>query len=160
MNHRQVVWEALLDADYRARYYGHLASGLQRRERALAVTAAVLSSSSFVALISKIDVQYLPQCLALAAAVCSTVMATYRFGKTAALSGSFFKRWTEAKTELTVLWNQIDTLGDAAVLERWQAVMAKVADMNEIAPVEFPLKPRLAAQCRDEVLTAMHLKAA
>lgn len=160
MSHRQLIWEALLDASYRARYYGHLASQLQGTERLLAVLSAVLSSTSFVTLISKVSVPYLAEVLVLAAAVCSTLMATYRFGKTATLSGSFFKRWAEAKTELQVLWLRLDELDPAEATRQWRTIQDKVIDMNEVAPVEFRLRPKLAQRCQQEVLREMHLEAA
>lgn len=52
---RGLVWDALLDADYAARYYGYLANKLARREQLLAGAVILLSSGALAVLIAPLQ---------------------------------------------------------------------------------------------------------
>lgn len=47
-HYRKLVWESLLAADYRARYFGFLAGRLRQNERRVTVIVGALSSGAFV----------------------------------------------------------------------------------------------------------------
>ena len=65
-DHRKLVWESMLGADYRARYFADLAAKYRKWESALTITVAVLTSSAFVVLLVEIP---------LAAKICTLVAA-------------------------------------------------------------------------------------
>lgn len=156
-HHRQVVWEALLDADFRTRYFGNLAGRLQRRERLMTIGVTVLSSSAFLALITKVGIDFLPQIFSALAAVMGAVLAVYKLGKSASLSASLCARWLAIRNRQEALWAEIDDLQPQEVLRRWESIAAETYKDAEVAAAEFPLHKRLANEAQGEVMRSRRL---
>ncbi len=72
------IWDSLLAADYRARYFGELASRFENRETALKLGVAVLSSGAAVTLVTTLEtatsLPFLAELFALAAAAVGWVL--------------------------------------------------------------------------------------
>lgn len=158
-HHRQLVWDSLLDTDFKARYFGHLAGRLQRRERLLTVAVTILSSGAFVTLIGKLGSAWLPQVFSLLAAVTGAVLAVYKLGKTASLSASLHAKACASKYKLEALWAEIDTLAPQDVLRRWEAIEADALKDDETAAAEFTIVKSLAEDVQAEVMRVRRLAA-
>src|SRR3954453_19062589 len=106
---KKLVWEALLDADYRSLYFGHLSSRLQSREQVITVIQGVLSSGTFIALIAKFQLGLVPPILSLLCVLLSIILINFKLGKSATLSASIYSKWSGVKNEYEVLWSEIES---------------------------------------------------
>lgn len=154
---RQLVWESLLNADLRSRYFGHLAGSLQTRERVLTIIVGVLSSGAFLALIIKTEVAYLPHTFSALAALGSILLANLKLGKSAALSASIYSKWLTIQREYELLWAQLDSLSSEQAAKRWRDIESQHAKEDETAVQEFRLNKRLADECQRDVLRVRRL---
>jgi hypothetical protein len=159
MDYHELIWESLLGADYRARYYGHLAGRLQRREKTLTILVTLLSSGACLALVAKMDwlPVVVPSILTALAALAGAVLASNKFGKRAVLSGDLHKKWDTARREFEVLWASVSDLDKDDALQRWRAIEEKYSEQTELAAIEFPVRARLAKRCQRDVVQARRL---
>lgn len=156
-NLRSLVWEALLNSDSMCRYYGYLASRLERRERQLSVLVAVLASGTLAVLLYRLRLPFLPEILALLTTVFSVYFTVQKHSKGAMLSASIRTKLARIQTEYELLWDQFDGLEVSEISERWRHLQDREADIVEIASVEFVPDMKLAERCHDEVLRARGL---
>jgi hypothetical protein len=155
--YRTLVWESLLDADYRARYFGHLAGRLQRTERLITVAVTLLSSGAVATILFKTGNDYLTAALSLLAALFSGVMAVYKLGKAAGTAAALLSKWSSVKNKLEVFWSGIDELPAKEVEKRWLAIESEIGKETEIAALEFTLSGRLAKKAQAEVMRSRRL---
>src|SRR5258708_38738068 len=98
MGYTDRIWNSLLDADYRARYFGSSAGLLQRRERLLTLAVTLLSSGAFVSLVAKLQwlPSYIAPTLTVMTALVGGTLSVLKLGKNASLSGAMHKKWSAA----------------------------------------------------------------
>jgi hypothetical protein len=154
---RTLVWEGLLDADFRTQYFGRLAGNLQSRERGLAIVLGALSSGAFVSLIAKFHLDFVPPILSFLTALLSVFLANMKLGKSAALSASIYSKWTSIKSGYETLWSEIDSLDLADINRRRETLEAEHKKEDETAAQEFTIKNRLAKKCQADVMRMRRL---
>lgn len=145
---RQLAWEALFEAETRARYWGELAGNLKRRERMLSFAVAFLSSGAVLAILW--DVPYAKQTLAILTAAAGIALANFKFGKSASLCSSFYKKWSEVASEYRLIWADIQDGKDVKFATKHKQLEASHREIDEIAAEEFRVDRRLVDRCYDE----------
>lgn len=157
MDHRTIVWESLLEAEYLYRYHGRMAERLTDRARILEILIAILSTGSVISLLEVVAIPGLTEGLIGGTAILSIISATMEFRKSAALSSSFARRFAEAKTEYQNLWTQINTLPANDVMAQWRGIRQslKLAEVSELAPLALKTNSKLARRCQKEAMTVL-----
>ena len=149
----------MLDADYRARYFGELATLYRRRQHLLNLALAVLSSGAFVVLALRIgaelELRWLAEAAALLAAVLGWLLAFGRRSERSVLAASLLKRWSKLHTRYTTLWLSLEEMTDKEVLSRWQAIEDDHGEIDETASSEFPYNRRLAKRVYAEMVSSL-----
>ena len=156
-HYRRLIWEGLLEADFRARYFGHLTGRIRSRERYLTILIGVLSSGAFVSFVLKLQVSLLPPALSLLSAIFSVVLASLKLGEGASVSASLYDKWSSLKDRYEFLWGELDGLSTEDAGRRWLELESEHKEADKLAVKEFRLDRKLAAACQADVLRARRL---
>lgn len=156
---RDQVWESMVFADFRVRYFGELATQYRRRQRRLNITLAILSSSAFVVLALRLGVElelpWLAEAAALLVAVLGWLLALGRYSERSSLAASLVRRWSDLHTQYRALWLSLEEMEDREIRSRWQELEESQGEIDQTAASEFPHKRRLANRVYDEMLDAL-----
>jgi hypothetical protein len=152
-----LLWEKMLDADMRSRYYLRLAAILSRLELSLSILTAVLSSGAFLSLALEVPWTHAAQWCALAAVITSTWLVFSKHGKRAELAAARAHEWMAIQSELERLWSRRGATQDSEV----HKILAR-EDKQILAGAgsiirELPLNDRLSKRAQREVLVARGL---
>lgn len=149
---RALIWESLLGADYRARYFGELAGQLQAMSRHLAVANLVLSSGALVNIAGALA----PSWVSLAAmgmvAGLSAIQLVLKFSDRAGDAAELQTKWDGILMELEQLWAELQALEASTAMARWKAIEASHGAWDQKASQEFGYKRRLAKRAWREML--------
>jgi hypothetical protein len=159
MEARRLVWDSLLSADYRARYYGHLAGAMEVRDETLAIVVAIASSSTFVAVVSKLPWSA-SAIISLLSAGLGIFLTVKKFGKLAETSAAMHKGWSSIENDFEMLWCQVDSLSQEELLKRWRQIKAREEKLEERIAMKFRLYEDLTEKAKQEVFMARKLSAA
>lgn len=151
-NQRALIWESLLGADYRTRYFGELAGQLQAMSRHLAVANLVLSSGA----LANIAGALAPEWVSLAAigmvACVSAIQLVLKFSDRAGDAADLHTKWDHIQVAMEQLWAELEGLDAGAAMARWSAIEASHAEFDKKAAKEFGYKRRLAKRAWREML--------
>jgi hypothetical protein len=152
-----LLWERMLDADMRGRYYLRLSAMLTRLEMGLSVLTAVLTSGAFLSLVVDSPMPELAKWAALAAAFSSTWLLISKQGKRAEIAGGRAKQWLVAQAELERLWVRRSRLEEAEVYKHITRLDKELTVGVDTLVRELPLNHRLRQLAYREVIVARGL---
>lgn len=157
---RRLVWDGRLEADYRVRYYGRMASKLQRTENRFSLWVVILNSTAVVSLLSKLALtwkgaDWLAGVLAICGAILGAMLTVHTFGKLAGSAASFQKLWSRIGNEYEALWAVVDDLSKEEILARWQKIEEMHYDADEKANATLPEDKKLESTAFHEMMVYM-----
>ena len=152
---RKLIWDSLLAADYRARYFGDLAGYLARVERWFTIASLVLSSSAVAALLVGAPKE-LTTAAVLIVALLSATQLVQKFGERASDAADLTVAWLAIQRDLQALWARQD-LDSEAARAAWAEIEARHAQDDKRAAKEFRYWRGLARRAWREMLAARGL---
>jgi hypothetical protein len=156
---RRLVWDSLLSADYRARYYGHLASVMESFDENLTIGVTIASSGAFVVIVTRLP-WWVGAVVSLVAAVMSIILSVKKFGKLGESSATLHKGWSSIESDYEVLWAQADSLPKEELLTKWRQVKSREEALEESLGMKFHLRRDLIEKSKQEVLEQRRLASA
>ncbi len=155
---QSMIWEELYAAQVRARYFSSVAGKMKSRERWLAVSVTLLSSSAAATLVA--NVPTLPLVLSLATAIIGAILAVFKFDKGVAMGVTLSRQWDELASEYEILWAKFPELEEKEAMELHRSLRVKHYPADEVAIAEFPLDSRLLDKCWEAVARSRGLEIA
>jgi hypothetical protein len=154
---RRLIWESMLEADIRARYFGYRASRFERRERVLRVILLVVSSAQFLILISQLQVPLVAEIVAGVVVLLSVFLTTFAYSSSAKLNAALHRVHSELATEYELLWVGVDTNDDKALEKKHRELQEKPRGLVEEASRET-VDSKLVDRCCADVMAARRLE--
>ena len=154
-NLRAQVWESMLDSDYRARYFGALATR-QRRLHATLSWAVALASTAVVAslLAGAEELPWLTGAVAVLAAALGWILTFGRMGERTTEASHLHRKWGEVNTQFRELWFTFEQLEEEEAMGRWKSIEDGHAELDQTAVAQFSYKKRLAEKLYNDMLRA------
>jgi len=157
---RDLLWEAMCNADYLTRYYGELGSTLEVWDTRMTFGVLFLSSATVVSFIDKIHAK-LPEAanwislgLAVLTAASSLWLALRRYTKTASLASYLSSRWSQSQWEYEQVWALVDELKPEEILHRLQTIRSREVEWDHVARREMPRDPKIQTESFEEMISA------
>ncbi len=149
---RVLVWEEMLDADYRSRYFADIAARKRRLNRLLSLLVAILTSGALGTILINQP---------LAAGLCSLVATGLSWWLFATRPSELVRdaamisaQWGELHSDYQFLWSKQGSLGENAVLSQWRKLTARHKPIDEMAISKFGYDRKLAVKIYNEMLRA------
>lgn len=145
----RLIWNELVESDRMCRYYGYLAHRLKKLDELLRLTTVIAALTGCVAMIA--DLPIWVAFTALAFAVLSFVLSTARdYSAQALQSTEIFQQLGKIQLEWELLWNNIRTKDDDALLSSWMKLRKRQHAVVERVPGELPLSASLSRKAQSE----------
>lgn len=155
---RRLVWESMLTADFKDRYFAALAARYQRQDRRAKIFVGVMTSATVSGwwLWGAPDINWIWQTASVLAAVVAIVLPILNPSGSLKTACSLGGSWYSLKRDYELLWTSVDDLTDEDGRARCQALMAQEKPLAE-REVPLTTSSRLARKCQDEVFLARGL---
>ena len=156
---RAVLWRAMLDADFNARYWRCIAEKFSRRDFALKIFLAISASGAVAGWSVWSQYPMAWKILSGAAALASIASPLLAFSKKAEVSAAHAGLWANLRVRSADLWDAFQSKGETETLQREHSRLRKIAaELEEKEPkLRIPKDERLACICQQAVLKAKHL---
>lgn len=143
------MWDEMIEADMRRRYFGRMAGRHETVERILSVSMVVASSATAVVVIGFID--FGAELLALCSAVLAAVAGKLQFGRSSMKNAEFSVVWGHVHSEYSDLWIDIESqrLSHNDVFEQLRALRHRHEDIDRQTTAS-PVKSKILSDCFHE----------
>ena len=155
---RVLLWEEMLDADYRSRYFADIATRKRRLHWLLSLLVAILASGALGTILIN---------QTLAAGLCSLVATGLSWWLFATRPSELVRdaamisaQWGELHRDYQFLWSKQGRLTENAVLSQWRKLTDRYKPLDEMASSKFEFNRKLALRIYDEMLRARNLEQA
>lgn len=126
---RTSVWEGMVEADRLHRYYGKLAGKLGRRDHCMTVATCLLALLT-AGLASRGNEWTLT--VAIVTAVAGALPLIYRLGDRITEAAYCGRQLSDLSVRWRELWNQVDSLPEDEVAERWRKLAVAVNEVTAL----------------------------
>ena len=148
---RKTIWEAMLDTEQAARYWGKIAYRLQTRDKLCGYLAFLLTIAA--ALTVGLRVEWWAQFgTTLLTAVVTGITIFYRFGRSAEQAAQLHRLNAEASLQYQSMWNRLHELDASAVRGAHETIQRSLIVAGSASVREFREDRALAAKAQQEVL--------
>lgn len=149
---RQLVWNSLLDADMRARYWGRVARRNERIEMAVTVSIAVFSLAAVGSWMLD-SVPQMWQVLSALSAALAIALPILKLGRKAESMADLGARHAILLDSFEQLWRDLPNLPPEEAARRYDALKRQEADLYEPG-VRLSESKRLVKKIQREVVRA------
>lgn len=152
---RTLVWNSLLDADARARYWGRVARRNERIEMAVTVSIAVSS----LAAVGSWMLDSVPQALAAFSALSAALaisLPILKLGRKAESMADLGTRHTMLLQSFEQLWRDLSILNPEQAAKRYDDLKRQEVDLYKLG-VRLSDSPRLVRKMQRDVMRARGL---
>lgn len=153
-NQRQLVWQRMLDADFRNRYWGHMAQRYLRYELDAKIFLAIMSSSVVATWILNDTLTWLWKPLSSVSAILAIALPVFDLPSVAKNLMALQSGWKNCWDGWALLWTSQALVTPEAAKEEIRRLMT---EEEKVVPAGWVPKndATLAADCQKEVLRGM-----
>ena len=156
---RKAIWEAVLDADFNVRYWGHLSRRYSARDNYTKIFLALMSSSTVASWGIWNEVNILWKILFSISSVTAIVFPFLNLQKKIGEMSNLRGKWSRISRAYENLWENL-LLGPTTteLVEEYRRIRNEMEGEEDNTILDLPHDKKLIQRCRDEVLESRGLK--
>ncbi len=155
---RKLMWQAMLTAEFRSRYWGIVSIRYERLELSLTILIAAFSLGAVASWLGDL-VSGLPPALMAVTGVLSITLALAKFSRRAESSAGLGSRWNQQHYAYSHLWSDLPVLPEEDAWKRFVDLREAERDLYDLG-VRLHDSKRLAKKIQSAVLRAHNLNPA
>ena len=156
---RKAIWEAVLDADFNVRYWGHLSRRYSARDNYTKIFLALMSSSTVASWGIWNEVNILWKILFSISSVTAIVFPFLNLQKKIGEMSNLRGKWSRISRAYENLWEDL-LLGQtsAEVFNEYRRIRNEMEGEEDNTALDLPHDKKIIQRCLDEVLESRGLK--
>ena len=155
---RKAIWDSMLDADMNVRYWAELGRRYYKRDIRYKIFLAAMSSGTVASWGIWSEVQLLWKILSGISALVAIALPILNWPKMIQSIGNVKQKWVDTKADYEVLWVEVNSKKDQAVLkEEFKKIKKREATASQ-QETNLPKKDKLLDECWEDVLKSRGLK--
>jgi len=155
---RKAIWDSMLDADMNVRYWAELGRRYYKRDIRYKIFLAVMSSGTVASWSIWSEVQVLWKILSAISALVAIALPILNWPKMIQSIGNVKQKWVDAKADYEILWVEVNSKKDQAVLkDEFKKIKKREATTTQ-QETNLPKKDKLLDECWEDVLESRGLK--
>ena len=157
-NIRQVIWEAVLDADLNLRYWDHLSRRYSRWDKWTKIFLAIMSSSTVAGWGIWNEIDLLWKGLSAISAVTAIALPILDWQRKIGEMSNLKGKWSRISRAYENLWEDL-LLGPTTteLVEEYRKVRNEMEGEEDNTAPDLPHDTKLIQRCRDEILESRGL---
>lgn len=157
---QDLVHDSVIDADYRARYFGRLASIHRERHQRIAILNGVLTSGALLAVVAPLPephAGFLVQVLLILAVVVSWIAVVKQDDEGARVASHLLRRWLDIQRQAELLLSRLESMEDQQVRNAWKKLETTHDELDEMAAGVFAYDRKMQRDVWEETMQARGL---